>query len=277
MITESDGEQRNERGAFVLSLLASLVLNLAVWMLAIWGAGVQLKLPITEIKEPELIVSSSSIRIEHRTVPQPVSAHAKAVRPQPKAAAAHPVIQHAPVPVPQARPTEIARIVPHASPQPHPARARSASTSLQQQLAQQEQMFAREAQSLNAARSPLSVATSGPVAPSSKQISWLDTSGRAEQRETVEALLEPLPGHHWIADGMSCYYVHYFAQYGGGGTEEGNIPWPLCYPVGHDAMLPLDRSHRLPIPKPPAGYVLPPGTTLQPLLDAIYKGQVDRH
>lgn len=73
---------------------------------------------------------------------------------------------------------------------------------------------------------------------------------------------------------MSCYYVHYYAQYSGGGSEEGNIPWPLCYPVDHDAMLPLDRSHRLPIPSPPVGYVLPAGTTLAPLLHAIYTGEL---
>ena len=122
------------------------------------------------------------------------------------------------------------------------------------------------------ARAPLSIATIEPHAPSTFRRTYLDSEGRPQR--TAQAVLIPLPGKHWIASGMSCYYVHYYASYSTGGSEEGNIPWPVCYPEAHDAMQPLDRPHSLPIPIPPPGYVLPPGTELQPLLSEIYNHQL---
>lgn len=276
MITVRDDLKQDERPALVLSLIASIAINLILWMLVIWGSAVQLHLR-PAIEKPELIVSSSSIRLERRTIPQPRSAQAQPqTRPQ---QAVTPKQQQMPrrervaKPEPQARPTEIAREVPQATPQPQPRKAQHAAASLQSQLAQQEQMFAREAQQLNSSHT-LSIATSPPEPPSAFHRTYFDTSGHEQQHENVEAMLEPIPGRHWVASGMSCYYVHYYAQYSGGGTEEGNIPWPLCYPVEHDAMLPLDRTHKLPIPAPPAGYVLPSNLTLAPLLRAIYTGEI---
>jgi hypothetical protein len=277
MITVRDDVKQDERPALVLSVVASIALNLLAWMLVIWGSAVQLHLrPVTE--KPELIVSSSSIRLEQRTVPQPQTAQAQVkTQPQPQTVTPKsqrmPRKQHVAKPEPQSRPTEIAREVPQATPQPPTHNARHEPASLQAQLAQQEQMFAREARQLNSSRS-LSIATSPPEPPSSFRRTYFDTNGQQQAREDVEALLEPLPNQHWVKNGMSCYYVHYYAQYSGGGTEEGNIPWPLCYPANHDAMLPLDRTHRLPIPAPPAGYVLPGNVTLAPLLKAIYTGEI---
>ena len=279
MITVRDDVRQDERPALVLSVVASIAINLLAWMLVIWGSAIQLHLR-PAIEKPELIVSSSSIRLERRTVPQPRSAEQqKPTRPHqavtPKQEQ-EPRQERIAKPQPQVRPTEIAREVPQATPQPPVHRPTHEATSLQSQLAQQEQMFAHEAQQLNASRS-LSIATSPPEPPSSIRRTYFDTNGRPDEHEDVEALLEPLPGKHWISNGLSCYYVHYYAQYSGGGTEEGNIPWPLCYPVNHDAMLPLDRAHRLPIPSPPAGYVLPSNISLQslqPLLHAIYTGEI---
>ncbi|MBV8637940.1 MAG: hypothetical protein JO322_07615 [Candidatus Eremiobacteraeota bacterium] len=276
MITVRDDFRQDERPALVLSLVASVVINLLAWMLVIWGSAIQLHLR-PAIEKPELIVSSSSIRIEHRTVPQPRSAQQQQLtRPQ---HASTPKRQQAPkqervAPAqPEARPTELARLTPTGTPVPPAQRAKHEPASLAAQLAQQEQMFAREAQQLNASHS-ISIATNPPLPPSAYHEAPIDVSGREEQRESVEALLEPLPGQHWIKNGMSCYYVHYYAQYSGGGTEDGNIPWPLCYPADHDAMLPLNKTHRLPIPSPPAGYQLPPNVTLQPLLRMIYTGEI---
>jgi hypothetical protein len=276
MITVRDDYQKDERPALVLSLVASILINLLLWMLVIWGSAVQLHLR-PAVEKPDLIVSSTSITLDKRIIPKPKSAQVQQ-KTNPEHAATPktqqmPHQQRVAKPEPQARPTELAREAPTAPPQPPSHKSQHEPASLAAQLARQEQMFAREAQQLNASHT-LSIATSPPRPPSTFHQSYMDVNGRQEQQEEVQALLEPLPGRHWIASGMSCYYVHYYAEYGGGGTEEGNIPWPLCYPADHDAMLPLNKTHRLPIPKPPVGYVLPAGTTLQPLLQAIYTGQI---
>ena len=97
--------------------------------------------------------------------------------------------------------------------------------------------------------------------------SAFDISGKFE-RDGVEAILTPLK--HWFDGDASCYYVRYYAQFTAGGTEQGNIPWPVCYPRTADRMLPLDRPHALPIPYPPPGFALKPGAYLTPLLRGIY-------
>lgn len=274
MITVRDDFKQDERPALVLSVVASIVINLCIWMLFVWGAAFEMKLrPVME--KPELVVSSSSIRIEQRTVPQPRSEQEQQQsHPQ---HAATPKQQQAPKqeriapPQPEARPTELARLTPTGTPVPPSQRTKHEPASLAEQLAQQEQMFTRETQQLNASHT-LSIASSAPLPPSAYHEQPIDVSGRQDQHESVEALLEPR--EHWVSRGMSCYYVHYYAQYSGGGTEDGNIPWPICYPVDHDAMLPLNKTHKLPIPSPPSGYTLPPDVTLQPLLREIYTGQI---
>lgn len=268
IVTDVD-DHRNPR-TLALSLVASAALNLLIWILVIALAGARLNVP--SLKNPqqrEFIVSSSSIRIEKRAVPQPqrrIVPPQPPQPPQPQQRAARP--QHAAAP-----PHELARALPFATPQPRPQRSPSAQTSLQAQLAQQEREFAKETQRLREEQAPLSIATIAPQPPSAIERSAFDASGR-RARESVEAVLMPIPGKHWIAGGMSCYYVHYYANYSTGGSEDGNIPWPVCYPAAHDAMIPLDRPHELPIPSPPLGYVLPPGTALGPLLSAIYNGTV---
>ncbi|MBV8148071.1 MAG: hypothetical protein JO092_03155, partial [Candidatus Eremiobacteraeota bacterium] len=180
--------KQDERPALVLSLVASIAINLLLWMLVIWGSAIQLHLR-PAIEKPELIVSSSSIRLERRTVPQPRSAQQQEqMRPQ---HAVTPKQQQMPrqervaKPQPQVRPTEIAREVPQATPQPRVHRATHEATSLQSQLAQQEQMFAREAQQLNASRS-LSIATSPPQPPSSFRRTYFDSNGRTDEHEDVQ-------------------------------------------------------------------------------------------
>lgn len=266
----TDVEDYPNSRTLALSLVASAALNLVLWILVIALGGARLKIP--SLKNPqqrEFILSSSSIRIEKRVIPQPqrrIVPPRPPQPPEPQQQVSRP--QHAAAP-----PHELARAAPLATPQPRPQRSPSVQTSLQAQLAQQERAFAKETRRLHEEQAPLSIATIAPQPPSAIARSAFDASGR-RARESVEAVLVPIPGKHWIADGMSCYYVHYYANYSTGGSEDGNIPWPVCYPAAHDAMIPLDRPHELPIPSPPLGYVLPPGTTLGPLLSAIYNGTV---
>ena len=256
MITHSDAHDDN-RTTIVWSLCASLFVNVCAWIVALWLAGLNLHIVPPLHEKPDFVVSSTSVSISHRVQPQP---------------------QHRVRPVPQQQRPQPARAQqPHAKRDvevPRPLVQEPAKT-LTQQLAQQEQSFEKTAQHLRSENQILSTATSAPIAPSAFHRTYMDLNGR-DRRESVEALLEPLPGtdSHWIANGESCYYVHYYAQYSGGGNEQGNIPWPVCYPANHDAMLPLNRVHDLPIPSPPVGYVLPPGTALGPLLMRIYTGAI---
>lgn len=262
MITDSAATGQRDARRAALALLLSAILNAAAWMGAIALFGIHLPARMQQPHVRELILTSSSLRVEHRTVPRP---------PQPQARRGRPNVRMATLPKHrrmQQRSRSLAREPAHRLPKP----ARVGTPSLAEQLARQERTFAREARALDARRA-VSLATIPPRPDSAEQHTLFNSAGHVAQT-SVEAILEPLAGKHWIAHGLSCYYVHYDAEYSGGGTEEGNIPWPVCYPAQHDAMLPLDRPHALPIPSPPLGYVLPPGAAIGPLLRAIYSGAV---
>ena len=270
MITERDEEQRNDRAAIAWSLFVSVLLNLAIWATITGRWGAVLRDVEHTPPEREFVISSSAILIARKPVPVP--RHARSLQRQPPTQRSAQPRHAAVVPQPNAQPTEIARIVPNATPQPRSAPRVERPQTLAQQLAQQEQQFAREAQRLNQT-SPLSIATPSNFKPATFHKDYMDLNGK-DRRESVTALLMPLPGEHWYANGMSCYYVHYTAQFSGGGTEDGNIPWPVCYPANQDAMLPMDHPHELPVPAPPVGFTLPSSATLGPLLREIYTGAI---
>jgi len=201
---------------------------------------------------PERILFSSALRIERRPVPQAPSHRSVA-----RTAAAPPR-------------REIARFVPVASPQPEPTLPSHGET-LAQQLARQERIFSEEAARLNQKENPLSLAS--PLQkPAAYQRGYFDTPGH-RPHDAVVAVLIPL--RHWDAQASSCYYVRYVAQYTTGGSEEGVIPWPVCYPIADDRMMHPPYPHDLPIPFPQRDYVLPPGTYLAPLLQSVYNRRPD--
>ena len=265
MISEPDEQQWNEPRALTLSFLASLAVNILAWALVIWLYGVRFTLPIHEPSERDFLVTSSSVRIEHRTVPQPHSevAQPRPQQPQPEREAVRPRAEQ---PRPQARPTEIARIVERATPQPT-LQKRSQTTNLQSELQEQQQQFEREAQQLNAARAPLSIATVEPGrAPSADHPYKVDLPGM-ESQKTGNGVLDPI--RSWRDGGLDCYYGRYTWVYAGGGTESAIIPWPFCYRPERDPIVAGVR--RIPFPLPMAGYRLPPGTVLDPIEKEIYE------
>ena len=208
----------------------------------------------------EYVVSSSSARIERRkTVPVPRSS----VRAAQKQTPVVPKPQPRVAPKAAARPREIAREVPNAPPQTR----RSQETTLERTLAQQEQQFARVAAKLHAENSPISTATISPEMAAAMRKQYNNLSG-SQDRQGVQAVLTPIK--HWFDGDASCYYVRYDAEFSGGGSEDGTIPWPVCYPRTADRMLPLDRTHSLPIPYPPPGFTLPARAYVTPLLRGIY-------
>jgi hypothetical protein len=231
------------------AFLASLLIHATVLPALFWTWSKHLAI---RPAPREQILFSSAVRIERRPVPQPPS------QPVP-----HHIVAHTAGPPPH---REIARFTPAASPQPERTLPPQHQETLAQQLARQERIFGQEVARLNEKQSPLSVA-SPPQAPAAFQRSYFDAPGHS-QHNAVLAVLIPL--RHWYSTGLSCYYVRYVAQYTSGGSEEGVIPWPVCYPIDDDAMVHPRYPHDLPIPFPQRDYVLPAGTYLAPLLQSVY-------
>jgi hypothetical protein len=227
--------------AFLASILIhAIALPALLWT---WPKSLEIQ------PEPrERVLVSSAVRIERRPAPRPAS----------RQAIAH--VANAP---PR---REIARFTPVATPQPERSPPPPNRETLAQQLARQERMFSQEVARLNQKESPLSLAS--PLqTPAAYQRSYFDAPGHS-RRNAVVAVLFPL--RHWNSQTLSCYYVRYVAQYTNGGSEEGVIPWPVCYPIGDDRLAHPTYPHDLPIPYPQRDYTLPPGTYLAPLLQSVY-------
>ena len=269
----SDPTFRARRPDLLLwGFILSLLLHAAFLSAMFWAFKLQLPWAHERTKPERLFVVSSALRIQHRTVPQrprppqrttPQVQPVRPVAPQP---------QYQPQRRPQPQPTQARReLVQIASsappvPTPHPS---SLPQTLAAQLARQQQLYQREVAQLRQQNNPLSVATISPRPPSSYRRSYVDIGGVVnERRELVEGILTPI--NHWFTGPMSCYYTRYAVQFSTGGSEQGYIPWPVCYPRDHDVMVNPPWAHLLPLPVPPVGYVLPDGTYLTPLLREIY-------
>jgi hypothetical protein len=244
-----DGRRRLSLAALLALVLHAIFLPLLVWLLFA-------PLVIPRNQPPERVSVSTAARMEKTNRPEPPNIQ-------------KPVVQQVaqPKPVPSSAPPkrELAKQAPNAPSQPPKT---SAHPSFGQQLAQQEAQFAKTAQRLHAENNPLSVAT--PYRdPSLTQRSYVNAMGQNHQ-ETFYAILTPIK--HWIDGNMSCYYTTYDMRTSEGGEDDGNIPWPICYPKNHDAMLPLNRPHDLPVPYPPPGFTVAAGTYLTPFIRSIYEG-----
>lgn len=247
---EPDGRRR-----LSLAALLSLAFHVAALPLLVWLLFARVFL-IPPNQKPENVTVSTAAKIEKTNRPLPRNIQ-------------RPVLEQVaqPKPVPSSAPPrhELAKSVPRAPAQP-PRPAKHASVGLT--LAEQEVQFAKTAAKLRAENNPLSVATpNGPPATTKKQ--FINEMGK-DHPETFYAIL--VPTKHWIDGNLSCYYTTYNMRTSAGGEDDGDIPWPVCYPKNHDRMLPLDRPHALPVPIPPTGYVLPADAYLTPFLRSIYEG-----
>ncbi|HEU5478776.1 MAG TPA: hypothetical protein VFU90_03040, partial [Candidatus Tumulicola sp.] len=197
-------------------------------------------------------------RVAPQNPPRPVEPPQAARRPQPAARAAPPAT----------RPHELARTAPTAEPQPSPEKIeRNRPSTLEQQIAAQEQTFQQELARLRAANNPLSIAPKARETPSTLHRTYFDVAGK---RDLDAVQVQLIPIQRWTSGTMVCYYARYVAQYTHGGNEEGTVPWPVCYPAGDDKIAYPPYVHDIPIPIPQPDYVLPPGTYLTPLLARIY-------
>lgn len=253
--------------ALLLSIaIHALLLPLASW---VW----LLRLPLDAARPPqrEMTVASTAVRIERRPVPQPRTHAQPQHRPAPPTASRRPQPATRAAPPASAPRHELAREVPSAAPQPTPQkrieRPTEASVPLKQQIAQQQREFSQEVARLHARDNPLSLAPAQRHPPASFRRTYFDAPGH-RQLDAVQIQLIPL--RHWYAGATICYYTRYVAQFTTGGSEDGTIPWPVCYPIDADRIAHPPFVHSVPIPIPPPDYTLPSGTYLTPLLTRIY-------
>ncbi len=223
----------------------------------------------------QIIMLSSSTRIEHRSVPERAQPRHRGVRaPQ----SARPV-----APRPQVRPRrqvaaaapayhELAQPAPSATPMPQPQRsAAPAAQTFAQRLAREQAAFTREVAQLRRQDNPLSIATIPPRPASAYRRAYVNTSGINGKQISAVDVVTPI--RNWIGDGLDCYYVHYDVQFSTGAAESGEMPWPLCFSPQHNALSPtLPVGSEIPTQDllPRADYVLPSGTYLSPFLRWLY-------
>ncbi|HZY98000.1 MAG TPA: cell envelope integrity protein TolA [Candidatus Baltobacteraceae bacterium] len=266
MISEERNEKRGTK-TLLWAFLASVLIHALVLPAAFssWARNVALS---QQPLQREWVASSTAVRIERRTVPQPRNVprpRQPVTPPRPRPVPPRPQAQ--PKPQPAAPRREIARVAPTAPPQPEKRPEQTPAPTLESQLERQQQTFSQEVARLHQQNNPLSIAAPREPPAAAYRRTYFDVPGH-RHREEIEALL--IPVRHWLTSGLSCYYVHYIAQFTSGGSEDGLIPWPVCYPAGHDVMANPPYPHDLPIPLPQRDYVLPAGTYLTPLLRSIY-------
>ncbi len=265
MISRERDERPHERRLLLWATVLSLLIHALFVPLTAWLGLLRLPWLKPPPTQRETVVASTAVRIERRPVPQPRLVQAPHPVRGPVAPRPHPIERAAPPPV---RRHEIAREMPSAAPQPPlqhtpPTQA----PALQQQLADQERTFSQEIARLRARNNPLSLATKAPAPAAAYRRTYFDVPGH---RDLDAVQVELIPLRHWFASTTICYYTRYVAQYTHGGSEEGTIPWPVCYPLDDDRIANPPFVHDIPVPLPPPGYNLPPGTYLTPLLSRIY-------
>lgn len=230
--------------------LASAVLHVVVLSLV---ATYLLRAIFPVQQKPQIVTVaiSSATRIEHRAVPQPVKQPVPA-REQPKTVA-------------QQEPQAPAR------PEPvrHPAQRRELSRpqrpDLAAQLAADNRAYERTVAQLKAQDNPLAGDAIPSAAPAAPKRYTLNLSGKFGQPHP-EGVLYPLK--RWTDGAYVYYYVRYTAEYADGSTEEGEVPWPIRFPLHAD---PFARGiHEMPLPGPPEGYLAPDGIAMTPLVQNCY-------
>lgn len=268
---EDQHERNDERATLVWSLLVSGFVNLMGWMVVAWTIAVRTHAMAVAQKEPQetFMVTSSSMHIAQHSRPVPQQPnHQPATQQQSQRPKAAPQRRQ---PAPKAEPTEIARIMPTAPPQPRSAPKRTQQATLAEELAQQQVAFEHEAQQLNQQHGPISIATIDPSQRQSAVRTYrMNFGGNAELRDRGEGILSNVL-RAWIDPdtGLHCYYIQYTWLYPTGGTEVANVPWPFCYPPSGDLI--ARGLRRIPLQFPPAGYHLPAGAYLYPIEKAVYE------
>lgn len=208
--------------------------------------------PVEEKPQLITVALSSAVRIEHRTIPQPVKQPVPAPE-QPKTIAQQPQQQTPVRPEPVRTPSQRREL------------SRPQRPDLAAQLAADNHAFERTVAHLNAQNNPLAGDAEPTEAPAAPKRYTLNLSGKFGHPEP-EGILYPLK--RWTDGANVYYYVRYSAEYADGSTEEGVVPWPIHFPLRAD---PFARGiHEMPLPGPPEGYLAPEGISMEPLVRNCY-------
>jgi hypothetical protein len=248
-----DGDESRRR--LSVALVISTVVHLVVLALLLRWVMTMMIVP----KGNQHRALQTTLTLEQRIQPNQQS------QPKPAAAAAPARPQPHPVPVPQAPPHhELAKVSPTAPPQP-PAAPR---TALQQRLASDQSRFGKEVASLNKGDDVHISPTIAPGGAGADTKSYaFQPPGGGEGSRFGNGVITPT--RHWVDKGDNCYYGRYELEYSDGASEDGDIPWPFCYPPADDPF--LRPPHPIPFPLPLPGYVLPAGTALTPIEKDVYQ------
>ncbi len=260
MISHRDDEGDDQR-RLPVSLVLSVLIHALLLPLLVLSPGAPLRHLAQQAPEHIVVIRSSALAISKRAKPNvaPIR-HPLPHRTQPQHRISPPKQQH-----------EIARIVPNAPPQArHPVRSVQPKVSFSQQLAQQQQEFAREAEHLRKSNNPLRVAQQPPH-PSMLRKDFFNFN--KQKKRHGDGILYPI--RSWHANGEDCYYLRYTFQYASGGSEAGSIPWPACWSKKTDPL--LLPPHLMPMPTPPPGYAPPPGRYLPPQVKRTYNAWRREH
>ena len=206
-------------------------------------------------RQPTIVVSSSALRIERSARPQPARQPSQSP-PQPL-----PRPHAATQPQPTAQPPPPSRLAEHRE----PIVKTTASDRVAAQLQRDALAFAQTAARLSAKGSPLAgIATPAPM-PASARRDSLDISG-ANGKPQPEGILYPLK--RWTDGEYAYYYVRYLVHYDDGTIETGSVPWPIRFPLDEDPF--AHGINHMPLPGPPASYVLPGDVPVTPLVRNCY-------
>lgn len=199
----------------------------------------------------ESVSEKTAISIEAPVKPKPVPKHHERRKP--------PKVPPPPAPARH----ELAKEVPDATPQPPEVPRKIVVSSIQRDRT----AFANEVAQLNQRNDPHAIPTIDPASAQSSSKSYsFDTSRSNNGDAHGNGIITPM--RSWQEHGMDCYYARYEYTYPGGASEEGTIPWPVCFDPTSDPF--HEPPHPMPFPLPRAGYTLPPGTDMPPLEKQVY-------
>ncbi|HTX57817.1 MAG TPA: hypothetical protein VMD47_12025 [Candidatus Acidoferrales bacterium] len=277
MITEHDEVQRErDRANLAWSILGALPVTIAFWVLLTSvlalqpGALLKLLAPHAEPTPEMIVMSTAKIELERRPVPEPPRPRVRHQEQRPVPQKPEPKPEETAPPTPQTQPTELSRLAPHATPEASPAKTIHKRASLAETLAQEQVAFAKEAAQLNASRAPLSAATIDPNQRASSNVPFqMNMSGLPGMPRRGQGVISVISSIE-APRGYDCYYGHYTFTYPNGDTEEGDIPWPFCFPTRIDPFIRY-YTQRMGMPLPRPGYQLPPGMVLKPQLKIAYQ------
>lgn len=252
------------------------------------------------IKQPKddhkIVALSTAVTIERKTKPRAVPpSRPQVTRPAQKPVPPRPRVQPRvaklpePVATPEAKPTELAKIVPHAPAQqavPHKrtqvvAQIRAPHVNPQQQMTQQQlqemqQAFQQTIAMAKAANDPTRVKPQD--APQTMKRAHLDIVGVNELLRRGEGILTVRSQFRANLDGDSnatCYYVDYQINFSDGVFDSGPVYWPICYHRKTDPF--YNEWQGFPLPPPMPGWQPSPAEwaviSAHPLLRAYFPGR----